>query len=263
MTNEQPLSPELDSGTVPLGTRLRSILAVPARLIGALIVPDRVMPTMVKDRRAWAPFLAILLCGLTSAYVIGSRIDVSSKIMQDEAMAQKKMGADYEAKSDREMRENIEKGRTIEQVKLGLMAGLGQPAVLFVLAIAVFLLGRFVGGRTTFGGSMAAASAARLPIAVKSLVVAAMATPSKILTPADVDALSNVALFHLPGKLAAITMDAFGLWVAVLLVFGLAAAAQISRRRAFVTIFVSYVLVLLIAAGVAGMMAGMPPGGAR
>lgn len=264
MTNEQPLTPELDSGTVPVGVRIRSIVAVPARLIGVLIVPDRVMPSMVKDRRAWAPFLAILLCCLTSAYVVGSRIDVSSKILQDEVMAQKRMGPDYEAKSDREMKEDIAKGRTIEQVKLGLLAGLGQPALIFVFALVVFLLGRYVGGRTTFSGSLAAAAAARLPIAVKSLVVAVMALPTSTLTPADLEALQGVAVFHLPAPLAIFTVDAFGLWVAVLLVFGLAAAAQISRTRAFVTVWIGYALVLLCAVGIAGMMmSGMPPGGAR
>jgi hypothetical protein len=263
MTNEQPLTPELESGNVPFGARLRSILAVPARLIGVLIIPDRVMPPLVKDRRAWAPFFAILCCCLASAYIIGSRIDVASKVLQEEAMMQKNMGADYELKSDREINENIVKGRTIEQVKLGLVAGLGQPAIVFLLAVATFLLGRFVGGRTTFSGSVTVAAAARLPIAVKALVVAIMALPSKTLTPADIDALQNVALLHLPGKLSAVTFDAFGLWSAVLFAFGLAAAGQISRRRAFITIMLGYVVVLFIGVGVAGMMGGMPPGGAR
>ncbi len=264
MANDQPLTPELDPGPPPLGARIRSLLAVPARLLGALVVPDRFVPTVVEKRHTTAALVAVVVCGLLSAYVVGARIDVTPKVLQDEAMAQKKAGPDFEGKSDRELKEEIAKGRTIEQVKLGLSAGLAQPVLIFLFALGIFFVGRLVGGRTTFGASMAAAAVAWLPRAVKSVVVGAMAWQSPTLTPADLDQLNSVAVLHGAGALATFSVSAFAVWAAVLLAFGLAAAAQISRRRAFITVFVWFACVLLIQGGIAGMTATpMPPGGAR
>src|SRR5215470_4056003 len=195
MANEQPLAPELDAGPPPLGARMRSLIVVPGRLIGALVFPDRFVPAAVEKRHGVAALLAVVLCGLLSAYVVGERIDVTSKVLQDEVTAQKNAGADYEGKSDRELREDIAKGRTIEQVKLGLSAGLLQPVLILLLAIVVFFAGRFVGGRTSFAGSFSAAAVAWLPRAVKSLVITALALPSPTLAPADVDQLNALAVF--------------------------------------------------------------------
>src|SRR5215470_13072116 len=144
MANEQPLAPELDAGPPPLGARMRSLIVVPGRLIGALVFPDRFVPSAVEKRHGVAALLAVILCGLLSAYVVGQRIDVTSKVLQDEAVAQQNAGADFEGKSDRELREDIAKGRTIEQVKLGLSAGLLEPVLIFLFAIKFFILGKFV-----------------------------------------------------------------------------------------------------------------------
>jgi hypothetical protein len=272
MSTEQTLTPELDPGPVALGTRIRNLLAVPGRLLGVLVVPDRVMPSVVGRQRCGAAFLAIILCGLASAYVVGSRIDTGAAVLQEEAAMQKQKGAEFEARSDRELGEEIAKQRTIEQVKLGLGAGLGTPFFVLLLGIGMFLLARYVGGRPTFLGALSASAHAALPAAVKSLVVAAMAWPSSVLTSADAATLGRVAVLAPAGGplMRFLSVDAFVLWSVILLVFGLAAAGQMSRRRSFITVFICFVLYQLLTGGAAGAdhgpgptMTGMPPGGTR
>jgi len=248
MSTDQALTPELDSGTIPLGARIRRILAAPARLIGVLVVPDRVMPKLVREERSVAAIVALILCGLFSAWVIGKRIDMTAAVFQQDLAAQKKAAADYEVKSDRELGEEIVKQRTIQQVELGLAAGLLNPVLVLLLGMGVFVVGRYVGGRPSFGGALAASAGSALPIAVKSLVVGLMAWPSKILTPPDVAALRNVAVFS-AGKLQFLRLDAFLLWSVILLVFGLAAAAHMSRKRALTTVVVCFALFQLLTSG--------------
>src|SRR5262249_34096002 len=154
MSTDQALTPELDSGTVPLGTRIRRILAVPARLVGALVVPDRVIPKLVREERSVAAIVALMLCGLFSAWVIGKRIDMTAAVFQEDLAAQKKAGTDYEVKSDRELGEEIVKQRTIQQVELGLAAGLLNPVLVLLLGMGVFVVGRSAGGPPSFGGRL-------------------------------------------------------------------------------------------------------------
>jgi hypothetical protein len=270
MTTDATLSPELDPGPPTWGARVRALLAVPGRLLGALLIPDRVMPAVVARQRSGAPLLVLVLCGLTASAVIGLRVDTTASVLNDEIQMQKHMGPDFEPRSDRELNEEINKQTTVEQVKLGLSAGLLTPLLVFTLGLAVLFAGRYVGGKTTFGGAMAAASHASLPMAVKSLVVAAMAWPSRVLTPGDVDALRHVAVIGPPGSspLHFFSVDAFLLWSVFLLVFGLAAAGQMTRRRSFLTVVFCFAIFQLWTGGASGAAGGpgpgphmMPPGG--
>jgi hypothetical protein len=264
MSNEQTLTPELDPGPVPLGARIRNVLAVPGRLLGVLVVPDRLMPAVVRDRRSGAAILALMAAGLLMAFVVGSRIDTRGAVLQQEAQTQKQQGSAFEARSDREIEEQIAKDRSIAQLKLGLGAGLLSPTLVVLLAIGTFLLGRFVGGRPTFSGSLSAVANAALPGAVKSVVVAVMAWPQLALSKEDVEALGRVAELRLPPPIGGI--DAFTVWSVLLLVFGFAAAAQVSRRKSLATIMVCFVLYQLLTVGLCAPAGGpqmMPAVGPR
>src|SRR5262249_53153459 len=152
--------------------RVKQALAVPVRLLGALFVPDRVMPRVIGEERSSAAYVTIVLLALFAAFVVGQRVDVSRDVYRQEGMARHMMGADAPQKSDREIAEEIAKQRTIAQVKLGLSAGLATPILIFGLAVGLLLVGRYVGGRPTMGRSVAAAANASLPFAVKSALVA-------------------------------------------------------------------------------------------
>jgi len=248
---DQPLSPEIEPPPPSVMARARQALAVPVRLLGVLFVPDRTMPRVVGEQRRAAAFITITLLSLLAALVVGQRIDVSRQVLDEADRAKMMMGADAPTKSERELAEDIAKQRTIAQVKLGLAAGLETPALVFVLGIGLLLVGRYVGGRPTFGKAVTAAANGSLPIAAKSLLVALMAWPSASLTWKDVNDFNNMAVLRVPGdgfaKFASV--DAFALWSVILLGFGLAAAAGMSRRRSFITIFICFGLYQLLTGG--------------
>jgi hypothetical protein len=251
MTMEQPLSPEIEPAPPSFVTRLRQALAVPARLLGVLFIPDRMMPRVVGEQRRAAAFLTVTAFALLAALVVGQRIDVSRQVLEENDKERAMMGSDAPTKSDREIAEDIAKQRTITQVQLGLAAGLGTPAVVFALGLGLLLVGRYVGGRPTMGRVVAAAANGSLPWAVKSLLVAVMAWPSASLTPKDIHDIQHIAVLPAPGDglLRLASVDAFALWSVVLLGFGLAAASGMSRRRSFITIFICFGMYQMLTGG--------------
>jgi hypothetical protein len=86
---------------------------------------------------------------------------------------------------------------------------------------------------------------------LKSFLVAAQAWSMHGLTPADIDKLGAAA--RLGGPM--IGIDLFGLWSAVLIAFGLAAAAGITRKRAFAAVLTCFLFLSLLTGG------GAPPPG--
>lgn len=261
MSQEPQLTRSVDDPDAPssFGTRVMNALAVPGRMLLALVIPDRGMPRVVARERGGAALLTVMLCAGLAAYVMATRVDTTSTVLQGETMRMQMQGAQAEARSDRELKEEMEKSQAMAQVKMGLAAGVWTPLQIALLTLGLYLLGRYVGGKPTLPRTFAAMSHASLPIAVKSLALAALAWPRTVMTPMDIEKLhgfSSVTL--LAGPLARFTtIDLFGLWSVILVGFGLAAAASITRRRAFITVSIVYVLFLLIA----GAQAGGPPGG--
>jgi hypothetical protein len=257
--NEPQLTRSVDEPeavTHSIGARLRRAIAVPFRLIAALIFPDRGMPHAVGRERGGPALIALVLCAGLGAFVIGSRVDPTAAVLQEETMRMR--GPDAEARSDREIQEEIDKRRTMTQVKLGLSAGLYLPLVVGLLAVGVFMAGRFVGGKPNMQRSFAAASHAMLPQAVKSVAIAIAAWPAERIAPMDVERLSGLGAFGPVGPFQ--TLDGFVLWTGVLLIFGLAAAAQITRRRALVTTIILLTLFLLLTGEVGAQGPGGPGG---
>jgi hypothetical protein len=152
--------------------------------------------------------------------------------------------------TDSAMEEEIAKQTAVVEVKAWLGAGLGTPARVLGLAIALLVLGRYVGGKPTFQRAFAAASVGALPWAVRSLIEAAALWRQERVLPGD---LADLVAARIPlgsdNPLAAhllSSVDLFSLWSLVLVGFGLAAAAGIGRFKAFATVTVSYLLLVLI-----------------
>jgi hypothetical protein len=262
MSQEPQLTRSVDDPDVPrsLGSHVKRVLAVPGRLLGALFLPDGGMPHVVGRERGGAALLTIVVCAAIAAAVLAVRVDTTQVVLTAETMRIQQAGAQQaEARSDRELQEEIDKSRSMAQVKMGLTALGWTPLKVLLLTLAFAAVGRYVGGKPTMRRTFAATAHASLPLAVKSLCVAALAWPKARLTPMDIEALwgfSQIPL--LAGPLARFaTLDVFGVWMVVLAGFGLAAAAQITRKRAFITVGILYILVLLISSASAG---GGPPG---
>lgn len=268
------LRSEIEPAPHPLAA-LRRAVAVPGRLLGALLAPDRTLPTEVAAGRYGAALLAAILAALVSAAAVGARIDMTHAVMTKNPVRTEdgvtttapppgsNRPAEDEVKSDREIDEQITHETAVERVKLGLGAGLGTPLELLLLAIGLYLLARYVGGKPTLRGSMVTAVHGALPGAVKAVLVAVAAwrTPSL-----QLDEIPSLAAawpaapnaVGIPRLLAA--ADPFALWSAVILGFGLAAAAGISRKRAFAAIGIGFLLYLVVTQLVAG--SPPPPAGA-
>jgi hypothetical protein len=154
--------------------------------------------------------------------------------------------------TDTAMDEEIAKQTAFVEVKTWLDAGLGTPARILGLAIALLVLGRYVGGKPTFQRAFAAASIGALPWAVRSLIEAAALWRQERVLPDDLADLVAAGLpFNSDNPIAArlLSGDLFSLWSLVLVGFGLAAAAGIGRVKSFATVTVCYLLLLLVLPG--------------
>jgi Yip1 domain len=256
-----------DDVPVGLGERVRRALAVPGRLLEALLLPDRGIPRQVTAARYGAPLVAVFLCGLIGAAAVGSRLDVSTDVLADAARGpgqggpgggpggnggnnNQPAGAQAAAtKSDREIAEDMTKKLAVERVVRVLKAGALQPLKLLVLTFFVWVLLLYVGGSPTLPKAFAATTHAALPQAVKSLVLAGAALMQSTLTPAQADALVDNPLapaFASLGPAGRLFdgVDPFFLWSLLLLGLGMASAGEVSRKRAFITLFVGTALFL-------------------
>jgi hypothetical protein len=237
-------------------TRIRRAGAALAAQLRALLVPDRGIPPLVGAGRARLAVAIAVAAALLAAAAISARIDLAPAVRAEAAggpppgAGPGPGGPPGEDRTDSDIEEEISKRTAIVQVKTWLDAGLGTPGRIFGLALLLLLLGRYVGGKPTFQRSLAAASVAALPWAVRSLIEAAAAWRQDSIVPDDLGHLVAAGLpvatdNPLLARLFA-SADLFSLWSVVLCVFGLAAASGISRRRAFAAVTVGYLLLLLL-----------------
>jgi hypothetical protein len=254
----------------PFGPARPAVRALPRRIaaalgsmIAALLVPDRGVPPLVLGGRYRLAMAIAVVAALLAAGAASARIDMAPSVLSPPGMggppgaggppAAAPPGPPGEDRTDREIAEEIEKQASIFRVKVAFSAGLGTPARIFLLAIGLYLLGRFVGGAPAFRRALAAASIAALPWAVRSIVAAAAAIRQRSITPEDLGGLvggrlpvssDNPLLAHVLGG-----VDLFSLWSVVLCVFGMAAAAGIGRARSAIAVIVGFALLLLLTAG--------------
>ncbi len=251
---------ELDEveGPPSLGQKLRRLLLIPARILGVLFLPDRAMPQVVSEKRYAAPLLFVMCAGLFSSWAIGQRLDMSFLAMGGPPGA---AAAPQAPMSDRELDEMMEKGRTSAKVMMGVDAIVVTPVKILALAVALLLLGRFVGGKTSAIGALTAAAIAALPFGVKSLLVGGAVLSRSAVTPMEQGTLLPFSTIGPSGggPLKFLVFDPFMLWTVVLLGFGLYAASQLTRRKAFVAVFVCFGLFQLLSGGAGPAMPA--PGG--
>jgi len=249
---EEPFGPARpDAPALP-----RRIAAAFGALIKALLVPDRGVPPLVAGGRFRLAMAIVVGAALLAGASASARIDVAPAVLAESAggpppgSAEQPPGGDGEERTDREVDEEIAKQTAIFRVKTLFAAGLGTPARILLLAIGLFLIGRYVGGAPSFRRALAAASVGALPWAVRSVIAAAAAWRQHGITPKDLPGLVTsglpAAVDHpLLGHLVA-SADLFSLWSVVLCSYGLAAAAGIGRARAAVAVVVGFLLVLLL-----------------
>jgi hypothetical protein len=237
------------------------------------LVPDRnVGPEVIAGRSGW-PLLSVILCACIAAFALGTRLDVGPEVRAENSSAgapetnETKKSNDnaqqVDVKTDREIDEAIAQKTAMVRVKLGMGAALGTPFRVLALALALLLLGRFVGGKPTMPRVLTVAAIASVPGAVRSLVTAVVAWRQDSVVPAEMDSLVRFPRVIPDGHpvLARLFegVDVFTWWSVVILAFGLCAAAELRRTKGFVAIAISFVLFLVVTRLIMG--GGEPPPG--
>lgn len=223
----------------------------------AILVPDRRVGVEVAAARYGWPFLAVVLAAALAALAIGARLDLGPEVIAENAGARPvavtsaEQAPGVEVKTDREIAEETAQRTAVKRVMLGLDAGLETPIRVLFLALAIFLLGRYVGGAPTGPRALAAAALVSLPGAIRSLVTALAAWHQPSLGSKDVGELLAAARLPVPAGHPGLerllgNVDVFTCWSAVILGFALAAAADLPRTKAFVAAAVGFVLYLLV-----------------
>lgn len=210
-------------------------------LILAPVFPASCAARRVAKGRYGMAFFAVTIAAMASAWVTGSRLEVSDRVM---SRLEGKDSGDEESKrqlGDHEVREEVTKALRIEQVKLGLRASLGTPVGILFLGIVFYFVGRYVGGTPTMRKSVAAAAHATLPSVVKSLLTILAASRQEHLRPDELGALAWPGVLIAKDALRA-GLEPFLLWSVIIGGFSLSEAAGISRRKAFAAIIVIFAL---------------------
>ncbi len=254
---EDPLGP----ARLAPGLRVRRAGAALLDQLRALLMPDRGVPPLVSMGRARLSIVLAVAAALLAAAAVSARIDLGPTVRAEMAHGPDKKqgpapggpGAEPpgEDKTDRDIADEIDKRTAIVEVKAWLGAALGTPGKIVAFAIALLLLGHFVGGKANFQRALAASAIAGLPFAVRSLIEAGAVWRQDRIGPGDLHDLvaSHLAAGLPDGRLVArlaTGVDAFALWSVVLAGFGLSAAAGISRTRSFIAVSISYLLLLLL-----------------
>lgn len=233
----------------------------------AILFPDRGVPREVAAGRYGVALVAIVLSAMLAALAISARLDLRHEVLAANASLQpaKELAADpkkvREVKTDREIDEAVEHRTAVKRVMLGLDAALWQPTRVLFLALALFVLGRYVGGTPTMARSMSAAALVALPGAVRSLVTAIAAWGQPAIGSKDAGELVATARIPIPDGHAALAqvlggVDLFTIWSAIILGFALAAASDLKPARAALTSAVGFALYVLVTGAIMGAPQG-------
>ncbi|HEU0035680.1 MAG TPA: Yip1 family protein [Kofleriaceae bacterium] len=248
-------------------------LVSPLRPFVVALFPDRrVGPEVIGQRYGW-PLLTVVACACLAAFSLGTRLDVGPAVRAENAGAPPTATATAtadasapkpELKSDREIDEEIAQRTSVAHVKLGLGAVLGTPLRVLALALALLLLGRFVGGKPTMPRTLTVAAFAAVPGAVRAVVTAIVAWQQPSVEPGELDSLLRFPQVIPDGHpvLARLLagVDVFTVWSLIVIAFGFCTAAGLKRPKGFVAIAIGFVLYLLVTRLIMG--GGEPPPGA-
>lgn len=233
----------------------------------AILFPDRGVPREVAAGRYGVALVTIMLSAVLAAAAIGARLDLRHEVLAANAALEpaKELAADpkkvREVKTDREIDEEVEHKTAVKRVMLGLDAVVWKPMRVLFLALALFLLGRYVGGTPTMARAVSAASLVALPGAVRSLVTAVAAWSQPAIGSKDIDQLTSSAAIPIPEGHAALAqllggVDLFTIWSAIILGFALAAASDLKPARAALTSAVGFALYVLVTGAIMGAPQG-------
>ncbi len=224
---------------------------VPAPLV-ALLAPDVGMPRVARESKARWALLFAMVCALSLSGMQAMRVDAHAETLQELEMT-----GQLKDMSDRQVEDQAKAADRKFIVKTVAASIFRPPLLCLVYLVSLYILAWFLRGRSQGGQMSAVAGAALIPSAVSDLLSAgAVWMHSTIEThgPPLIPRTLNQILAHfghsISGPLAPLgnALDLFSLWSALLLGFGLATAANLSRRSAVIASLVAWTLWRLLLA---------------
>jgi hypothetical protein len=219
-----------------------------------LLSPTRALSNLASRRSVLPPLLAAAVASAAFTAVLVPQVDW-------EQLARDEVDARAEAPpTPHEMEEKIATRR-----KMGAVAGyagalFGAPAVVFLVALALWVGFRVAGSAPGFAPTLAVSAWATVPSILSQLLSIPAVARAQDLLPASVPQLlpwNASYLLPMGAKgatfAAAAALDLFNVWGAVLLALGMASVAGVSRRRSAAVVFLLWFG--LVAAGMAAAAA--------
>lgn len=215
-----------------------------------LFAPDRGMERQARVGRAARLFLVAWLCSLLLGAALAYRVDARSSTLQ-----KLEQTGQLKSMSDRQIDEETHNAERVSQVGSIAKGVVGPPLQLGGACLALIALGWFFRGRIKGSSVVPVAAATLLPAALANVLDAAVAYRHAAIPPegvelaprtlADVMPLVHHPLVGVWQKLGG-AVDFFSLWSAVLLAFGLAAAAKVPKKSAIPGTLIAWVCYRLL-----------------
>jgi hypothetical protein len=209
------------------------------------------MERVARIGRVRGPLLIALACALLSAGAGILRVDAKDVTLR----AMDKAG-ELQTASDRQVEDATKSAERIYLVKRVASALVEPPLELGLFCVAVFALAWFLRGRSEGRAVPPVAAAALLPLAIGNALEAVATFQHEAISPDGPTSLprtladfwTTVAGHPAVEPVAKLlsAFDVFSFWSALLLGFGLAAAAQLPRRRAVTGTLIAWLCVRLV-----------------
>lgn len=218
--------------------------------IAILFAPDRAMDRQARLGRARAYLFASWIASLSLAAARAVRVDAAASTLRKLEMSGQLMSM-----SDRQIGDETHSAERIFQVGTIAKAVVGAPLSLGLACLAVLFVAWFLRGRIKGSAVAPVAAATLLPQVIADLIDTATAVrhttlpPDAVpLAPRDLAAVLSLAArpLQMPWVKLGHALDFYSLWAAILMGFGVAAAAQIPRRRAMIATLAGWVCYRLI-----------------
>jgi hypothetical protein len=203
-----------------------------ARVAGVFASPGPTFEAIARRPSWWLPLIICTLLSLAATAAIVPRIDFESAVRESIA------------KRSQSIPEDRVEQIVATQKKFGGFFGyvtslLAPTLVTLVLALVFWLAFKMFGWETSFRQSFGVTAHALLPTIFSSMLLIFFATRLDTINPADIGDLthSNLGLLvdrHANAVLHSLlgSVDVISIWVFILLVIGMAAAANVSRKKA-------------------------------
>jgi hypothetical protein len=213
------------------------------RIIGVLISPDETFASIARQPDFLAPLIIILVVSLLTGVIFAQRVDFTTPVR--EAMEEK--GNVPAAQIDSAVRI-----AAIFAKVLSYAAPLVSIIFLLIIAAALLLSVRLMGGEGDFRQAFSVTAYAWMPEVIKSILITIIVAAKTGVTSLDLATLvrSNlgflVSLKEHPMLLSLLTsLDIFGIWTLILFIFGFAHVAKFSKAKAAAIVITVRIIALL------------------